>query len=146
VTVTDEEYLKTCWYRTHFKNSPLNDEQVLTLRVLERVNGLYNWDIVGRSRPDGGFQSWGNGVLVKVRYARLGTFDSDWLTRLVIAAHEYAVRMEIGATSNGNLPGGMAITLYQRAHDGDSFYSRHPDLKELIGLCQQRLDAVTPHV
>lgn len=144
--MTDEEYLKTCWYRRTFKNSPLSDEQVLTLRVLERVNGLYNWDIVGRRRPDGGFEPCGDGVKVTVRYGRFGTFDSDWLTRLVIAAHEYAVRLEFTTSSNGNLPGSMVITLFQRSHDGDSFYTRHPDLKDLIGLCQQRLDAVTPYV
>lgn len=62
------------------------------------------------------------------------TFDLSILTRLVFAAHEYCIRVEV---NNGG-PGQIKIYLSERTgRDGDA-YSRHPDIDEALGNWRSR--------
>lgn len=54
----------------------------------------------------------------------VATFDFDQLTRLVFAAHEYCVRVQI---SNGG-PNSLKLWLHNRTGREGNNYERHPDL------------------
>jgi hypothetical protein len=57
----------------------------------------------------------------------MATYDSDTLTRLVLAAHAYAVRIEIG-------PGGprqVKLKLWTRDRSAD-WYEGHPTIQQSI--------------
>lgn len=60
-------------------------------------------------------------------YGDLATFDWDQLTRLVVAAHSLAVRVEISAAS----PRYTRIRLSERTREGDST-QRHPTLADHV--------------
>jgi len=55
----------------------------------------------------------------------IATFDSDELTRLVLLAHFYAIRVEVEASG----PGGIRIFIHGRQPAG-RFYERHPSIAE----------------
>lgn len=60
-------------------------------------------------------------------YGDLSTYDWDQLTRLVVAAHALAVRVEISAAS----PRYVRLRLSERSRNGD-IATRHPTLAEHI--------------
>ena len=59
------------------------------------------------------------------------TFDSDRLTRVVIAAHMYCVR--ISANSSG--PNMVKYTFWARDQQSEDFSERHPTRKDLAERC-----------
>lgn len=65
----------------------------------------------------------------------LSTFDGDGLTRLVLLAHEHAVRIEIASSG----PRLVKIIAHRRSHDAPKYYQRHPDLQKLAGNALGRL-------
>lgn len=69
---------------------------------------------------------FGDGVSV-VHWAELSTFDFDYLTRLVIAAHDEHVRVSMIGASNGYI----RIGLTPRLRQGD-VYSRHDTIEAAI--------------
>lgn len=67
--------------------------------------------------------------------ADLSTFDFDTLTRLVLAAHQYCIRVSI--TQGG--PRRLKIELHERGkRDGDSAWERHPDIREALARWEER--------
>lgn len=57
----------------------------------------------------------------------IATWDFDQLTRLVLAAHHYCVRVEL---ENGG-PRRVKIILHARKREG-SIYERHPTIQQAI--------------
>lgn len=57
----------------------------------------------------------------------IATFDSDQLTRLVLAAHHFAVRVEIQSSG----PGLVKLLLHTRKRDGN-IYESHPTIQQAI--------------
>lgn len=122
--------MSDCWYRRNFPRSPLTDEQVRCLKVLEAVTGLYNWRRTGERRLDGGFRPCGDGVEMRMHHGQFSTTDDDSLTRMVLAAHRLCVRLEIGA-----FRGMFVLRLHPRDPYGDKWWNRHPSLDDLAKAC-----------
>lgn len=72
--------------------------------------------------------AFGRGIKCNAEIHRLSTFDFDYLTRLVVLAHDACVRVEI--VSSG--PGRIGLVLHKRAGRTGSSYDRHPTMEEAI--------------
>lgn len=71
-------------------------------------------------------RAWGDGVKVSL-HINPATFDYSYLTRLVIAAHDECMRVQI-------MPGGrglLSLGLTPRMREGET-YDRHPTLDDAI--------------
>lgn len=80
--------------------------------------GLHN--VPGRIRHAAALSPWGNASASVCVSTDLATFDGERLTRLVVAAHDQAVRVEI--TGDGG-PGRVRILLWTLDREGGR--SRH---------------------
>lgn len=78
-------------------------------------------------------KEWGNGIAYNTSHGRLATFDFSDLTRLVLMAHKRCIRAEIAPSG----PGLIKIILHKRKGTEGRTNERHPDLKELIAMCEQ---------
>lgn len=72
--------------------------------------------------------AFGRGIKCNAESHRLSTFDFDYLTRLVVLAHDACVRVEI--VSSG--PGRIGLVLHKRTSRTGSSYDRHPTMEEAI--------------
>ncbi|NDY89775.1 hypothetical protein [Ideonella livida] len=72
--------------------------------------------------------AFGRGIKCHAESHRLSTFDFDYLTRLVVLAHDACVRVEV--VSSG--PGRIGLVLHKRAGRTGSSYDRHPTMEEAI--------------
>lgn len=72
--------------------------------------------------------AFGRGIKCSAESHRLSTFDFDYLTRLVVLAHDRCVRVEIVSSA----PGRVGLVLHKRAGRDGSSYERHPTIEEAI--------------
>lgn len=72
--------------------------------------------------------AFGRGIKCSAESHRLSTFDFDYLTRLVVLAHDACVRVEIVSSS----PGRIGLVLHKRAGREGSTYDRHPTMEQAI--------------
>jgi hypothetical protein len=77
-----------------------------------------------------GLKPWGEGWCVNTKIC-LSTFDSNDLTRLVLMAHEYAVRVELIQAGLA----GIKIVIHQRTREGRMF-ERHPTIEQVLEMTQ----------
>lgn len=127
--MTSDDYIAS--FRKQIPATPLTDRQILCTRPMMAMEHLHNWrhhSLVGWREPHGGFLPWGDGVSMQVRYW-LATYDSDALTRLVLAAHRFSVRVDIGPGRGFGL---LRIVAHQRDSIADHLWGRHRDLDGLI--------------
>lgn len=118
------------WYRASYPRGPQHDPRCLAV-IAAIEPGLYNLHPVGENAPDGGFRQCRDGLTVTLRGGSLSTFDDDGLTRLVLAAHAQACRVDVRA-SGGNL----VVQVNPRSPEPDkSLYDRHPTLDDLAKRC-----------
>ena len=104
-----------------------DDEYDRCCRVLTSVTGLHNWR-QERIPWECARRPWG----MKLTTGRsLDTWDMDWLTRMVVAAHGERVRLEVSGARRGRLQ----ILLHPRKAEG-SGWERHPGLDHLAALCE----------
>ena len=94
-----------------------------------RVAELVNWWLRGiyHAQADVLRADWSGESVELIYYARggrLATYDADDLTRLVVGAHDAAVRVSIEACN----PHYLRIWFHPRGRNGANFYSRHPSL------------------
>lgn len=72
--------------------------------------------------------AFGRGIKCNAESHRLSTFDFDYLTRLVVLAHDACVRVEI--VSSG--PGRIGLVMHKRAGRTGNSFDRHPTMEEAI--------------
>jgi hypothetical protein len=80
----------------------------------------------GEHHFPGELKEWGNGWIIRAQN-NLSTYDFNHLTRLVVMAHDKAIRVEI-------VPKGMNIiyiAIHKRSREGD-YYERHPTMEDAI--------------
>lgn len=73
-------------------------------------------------------QAFGRGIKMSVYSGQLSTFDFDYLTRLVIMAHDRCIRAEIIASG----PGRVGVALFKRHTREGSINQRHPTIETAI--------------
>lgn len=91
--------------------------QARCLKCLDSVIALYNLP--------GKVNACGDGISAMIENP--STFDLGILTSLVLAAHAWRVRVQLGHS----VPGKVKITMHARASEG-SISTRHPGLSDLI--------------
>lgn len=72
--------------------------------------------------------AFGRGIRCSVASQKLSTFDFDYLTRLVVLAHDHCIRVEI--ISSG--PGLIGIVLHKRQGRIGDIWSRHPTIEDAV--------------
>lgn len=82
----------------------------------------------GEHHIPGEVKNYGYGWFINCRYASMATYDYDYLTKLVLMSHHFAVRAEIKPSG----PGMLKICIWQRKRDGEGLSNRHPDIHEAI--------------
>ncbi|NOV15908.1 hypothetical protein E5S70_07385 [Ensifer adhaerens] len=63
-----------------------------------------------------------------IRTSGLATYDFDYLTRLVIGAHDNAIRLEISPSG----PGLLCLRMWPRCPGDGDVMSRHPSIEKAI--------------
>ena len=97
----------------------MTDDQWHCWQMLARVRKGFH-HINGNPRP------WGTGIKVSVPDG-WSTFDFDQLTRLVVACHQWCVRVEVVASS----PRRLGLCLWKRKREG-LMYQRHPTIYDAV--------------
>lgn len=67
----------------------------------------------------------------------LSTYDFDFLTRIVVVAHDLCVRVSVLPSG----PGRLKLRLFARKRDGD-LYTRHPTMEEAVNGVRERTGVV----
>lgn len=70
----------------------------------------------------------GSGIKCSAPIYGLATFDFDYLTRLVVLAHDHCIRVDISSSS----PGRIGLMLHQRSGRSGEVSVRHPTIEEAI--------------
>lgn len=74
------------------------------------------------------FRENGDGICINTRHSYFSTFDYDTLTKAVIMAHNWGVRLEVG----GSGPGMIKISLWKRHKREGRIGERHPTIGEAL--------------
>lgn len=105
----------------------LTDDQARCVDVISATEmGPHNVQLVGGW--SGVDFRWPNHIVLRVRN-RMGTYDCDRLTRLVLAAHQHLVRVEFCPHSAMSMK--VHLDARKPRADNDHMFQRHPDLAEL---------------
>lgn len=72
--------------------------------------------------------AWGRGIKCSAYNQGFATYDFDYLTRLVVMAHDRCIRVEIMSSS----PGRIGIVLHKRAGRSNGVAERHPTIEQAI--------------
>ncbi len=70
----------------------------------------------------------GRGIQCSTLSGQLSTFDFNYLTRLVVLAHDHCIRVEIASSA----PGRIGLTLHKRAGRLGGIAERHPTIEDAI--------------
>jgi len=92
----------------------------------------------GFHHVSGKFTACGTGVKVHVFPCRFGTADSDYLSRLVIRAHDEMIRVSL--ISSG--PRRVGFTLHRRFERDGSIAKRHETIESAIERHRKKLPTI----
>ena len=104
--------------------SQLNDDNRLHIETLVAGMGCGPWNI----QTNWETVNWSYGTSFVLKSPQLATYDNDTLTRLVIAAHDKGVRVQIGACT----PRAIRVSMWTRPDREGSMGKRHPTIETAI--------------
>lgn len=78
---------------------------------------------------------YGRGIKCSVYSGKLSTWDFNYLTRLVVLAHDRCIRVEIVQGA----PGRVGLVLHRRHCRDGATHDRHPTMDEAIGLVRGQI-------
>ena len=104
----------------HFSERDMTTDQLACFDLLAKV--FYGEHHVPPVR------SFGDGIKCHVYSGKLATFDFDYLTRLVVLAHDQCIRVEI---CQGG-PGTVGVALHKRHTREGRMSERHPTIEDAI--------------
>lgn len=102
----------------------------------------YNGAIYNVNTTANGFHVGAKSVVASIRNT-LATYDTNALTRMVIAAHVHCCRLEVAPRSMSSIE----ITIHARSATGDRLFERHPGIEALrpdIAAATPTPEEVTP--
>lgn len=85
-------------------------------------------DLMGGEHHTASVFAWGRGIKTSFYAGQLSTFDFDYLTRLVVMAHDRCVRAEIVPSG----PGRVGVVLHRRHTREGEAVKRHPTIEVAI--------------
>lgn len=133
------------WYDRNHPKADLTADQHRCLEVLAEWERLYNLPITSRTRLDGGFRPCGAGIEIHCRTGTiLSTFDTSGLTRLVLAAHRHACRVEVSAGGYNRLVIRVHPRITRAEQPDANQFAYHPTLDDLADRCHQPAPEVLP--
>jgi hypothetical protein len=101
---------------------------------IEEAKEFFGELFLGVHHIPGKIKDWGFNGWYVTYYGDLSTFDFNTLTRLVLLAHKFRMRVEI--TSGG--PRRVNIAVHKRTKEGN-ISTRHPGLEDLAKDIQKML-------
>lgn len=104
----------------------LNDDNRLHIEVLVAGMGCGPWNI--QTNWETVNWSYGLGTSFVLKSPQLATYDNDTLTRLVLAAHDKGVRVQIDACT----PKAIRVSMWTRPDREGSMGNRHPTIETAI--------------
>lgn len=106
----------------------LNADNRLHIEVLVRAMATGPWNI--KTNWETANWRYGLGTSFVLKSPQLATYDNDTLTRLVVAAHDLGVRVQIGACT----PKAIRVSMWTRPVREGSMGLRHPTLEDAAHL------------
>lgn len=82
----------------------------------------------GEHHLNGIVRACGRGLGINLQFVTLSTFDFDYLTRLVVMAHDRCIRAEIVPSG----PGMIGLHLHKRHWREGPMHSRHPTIDQAV--------------
>lgn len=123
--MSDDQQTPADWLRRNNRKvtvSPFGEQVALLLN--HWVKGLYHLHDPFHKRTD-----WSQDNYIEiVEYGELSSFDNDKLTRLVLLAHKYRIRVSVIGLANRY----TLISFSPRTDKKDSIYHHHPDVAEMM--------------
>jgi len=97
--------------------------------TLEEATDFFSELYYGKHHiPNYKVHEFGYGFCVKHSGNGLATFDSNYLTRLVLMAHDKCIRVDVSPISFRY----MRITIWKRQNRDGNFSERHPTIETAI--------------
>lgn len=120
------------WIRSALKTTPSPLGEKVALILGQTFSGIYHLDHKSLKEA-----KWDDDLFIEVRLRNrdcLATFDFDYLTTLVILAHDQCVRLEISASYRGVL----WLIFHPRSGREGRMYQRHPTIEEAIANARRK--------
>ena len=84
----------------------------------------------GTHHFDGKVKEWGAGIEINTSQHKFATFDFNGLTKLVVMAHDRAIRVEILPSG----PGRLRLVLHYRGKREGRTFEIHPTLEDHLKI------------
>lgn len=104
-----------------FREEWMSDDQWLCALFLNRLFG-------GFHHVTAPFREFGRGICINTTTSYMATFDYDHLTKAVIMAHNWGVRLSI----SGSGPNMIKIALWKRHKRDGNISERHPTIEQAV--------------
>lgn len=108
------------WFETYRESWMSDDQWLLTLFLYRFFKGFHH--IPTKIKPAS------RAIEINFRPSFFATFDYDYLTKLVVMAHNWGVRADI----SGSGPAMIKLKLWKRHKRDGSVSERHPTIEQAI--------------